>query len=96
VRKVSCGYTLQANGKQERKFSAEWTKEQALGELAARLLKRDAPPAPAAPRTLAQVATEYLDYKRGKGKRSIRQDEQILAQLKARLGAETSIVELTA
>jgi integrase len=96
VRKVSWGYTFQANGKQERKFSGEWTRDDAQNALAARLLERDTPPAPATPKTLAQVATEYLDYKRGKGKRSIRQDEQILAKLKARLGADTAIVELTA
>jgi hypothetical protein len=43
-----------------------------------------------------EAGAEYLDYKRGKGKRSIRQDEQILAKLKARLGADASIVEITA
>jgi hypothetical protein len=48
------------------------------------------------PKTLGQVAQEYLDYKRGKGKRSIRQDEQILAKLKARLSADTPITEVTA
>lgn len=96
VKKIAWGYTLQAGGKQERKFSAGWTKDDAQNELAARLLQRDAPPAPATRKTLAQVAAEYLDYKRGKGKRSIRQDEQILGKLKARVGAETPIVEITA
>jgi hypothetical protein len=95
VRKVAWGYTLQAGGKQERKFSGEWNKDDAQNALAARLLERDAPPPPAAPKTFDQVAVEYLDYKRGKGKRSIRQDEQILTKLKARLSADTSIVELT-
>jgi len=58
VRRIAWGYTLQVGGKQERKFSAEWTKDDAQNELAARLLQRDAPPAPVAPKTLAQVATE--------------------------------------
>ncbi len=40
--------------------------------------------------------TEYLDYKRAKGKRSIRQDEQISEKLKRGLGAETSVTEITA
>jgi integrase len=96
VKKVAWGYTLQVGGRQARKFSAEWTKDDAQNALAARLLERDAPAPPAVPKTLELVATEYLDYKRGKGKRSIRQDEQILAKLKARLGADTAIVELTA
>src|SRR5512136_2694066 len=96
VKKIAWGYTLQVNGTQVRKFSAAWSKEAAQNELAAQLLQRDAPPAPAVPKTLGQVATEYLEYKRGKGKRSIRQDEQILAKVKARLGADNSIVDLTA
>jgi hypothetical protein len=66
-KKVAWGYTLQTGGKQERKFSADWTKDDAQNELAKRLLERDAPPAPAVPKTLGLVAQEYLDYKRGKG-----------------------------
>jgi integrase len=95
VRKVAWGYTLQAGGKQERKFPGEWSKDDAQNALAARLLERDAPPPPAVPKAFGQISMEYLDYKRGKGKRSIRQDEQILTKLQARLGADTSIVELT-
>jgi hypothetical protein len=75
VRKVAYGYTLQVNGKQERCFRAEWTREQAQDEMAKRLRTRDAPPAPAVPKTFAEVAEEYLAFKRGKGKRSVREDE---------------------
>ncbi len=64
--------------------------------MAARILERDAPQPPATPKTFGQAAQEYLDFKRGKGKRLIRQDEQIIAKLKARLGADTPIGELTA
>lgn len=95
VKRIAWGHTLQAGGKQERKFSADWTRDDAQQALATRLLERDAPSAPAVPKTLSQVAQEYLAYKRGKGKRSIRQDEQILTKLKARLGAEAPIVEIT-
>jgi len=42
------------------------------------------------------VGEEHLAYKRGKGNRSIRQDEQILAKLKARIGVETPVHEITA
>jgi hypothetical protein len=93
---VAYGYTLQVNGKQERCFRAEWTREQAQEELAKRLRKRDAPPAPAAPKTFGQVAEEYLTFKRGKGKRSVREDEKILAKLKTRLGGDTPLPEITA
>jgi len=96
VRKVAYGYTLQVDGKQERCFRAEWTREAAQDELAKRLLERDTPPAPAAPKTFAEVAEEYLAFKRGKGKRSIHEDEKILAKLKARFGADTPLPEITA
>src|SRR3990170_4307116 len=78
AKKVAWGYTLQLNGKQERRVCGEWTKEQARDALAKRILERDAPKEPAKPKTLGEVAGEYLDYKRGKGKRSIKRDEQIL------------------
>jgi len=40
--------------------------------------------------------TEYLEYKRAKGKRSIRQDEQICGKLTRGFGAETPVTEITA
>jgi hypothetical protein len=61
VRKVSWGYTLQANGKQERQFSADWTEEDARAELAKRILAKDTPKA--RPTTLAQAADRYLQAK---------------------------------
>jgi len=64
--------------------------------LAKRILERDTPKTPPAPQTLAQVAEEYLAFKRGKGKRSIAQDEQLLTKLKAGLGADTPLTEITA
>ncbi len=96
IRKVSWGYSVQVDGKQERHVCAAWSKEEAQAELAARILERDAPKEPAKPKTFGEVAQEYLDFKKGKGKRSIRQDEQILGKLKARLGADTPITEITA
>ena len=70
VKEAAWGYTLQVKGKQERKFSGEWTRETAQQALAARTLQLDAED-PRAPRTLGQVAQEYLDYKRAKGKKSL-------------------------
>jgi hypothetical protein len=43
VRRTAWGYTLQDDGKQERKFNSAWTQEDAQRELAARILERDAP-----------------------------------------------------
>jgi hypothetical protein len=45
--------------------------------------------------TLGQVAHEHFDFKREKGKRSIRQDEQIIRRLKRGLLADTPITEIT-
>jgi hypothetical protein len=51
-------------------------------------------PAPA--KTFAEVPEEYLAFKRGKGKRSIHEDEKILTKLKARLGADMPLPEISA
>ena len=96
VRKVAWGYTLQVNGQQERRYGAAWSRRDAEEALARRLLERDAPPPPVKPKALAELVTEYLDYKRAKGKRSIRQDEQICRKLKRGFGAETPVTEITA
>ncbi len=96
VRKVAWGYTLQVNGKQERKFSAAWSKQDAQEALAKRLLERDRPKDPPRPKTLSEVAREYLEFKRAKGKRSVRRDEQRLRRLLRAFGAETPLPEITA
>src|SRR5688500_8629501 len=96
IRRVAWGYTAVLDGQQVRSFGEEGTKEDAEAALATRILAPPAPPAPPAPKTLAQVAQEYLDFKRGKGKRSIAQDEQLLKKVKAGVGAETPLVEITA
>ena len=95
VKKVAWGYTLQVKGQQERKFSGEWTREAAEQALAARTLQLDAED-PRAPRTLAQVAQEYLNYKRAKGKKSLENDTTFIARFKDFFGAETPIAEVTA
>jgi hypothetical protein len=77
VRRVAWGYTLQVNGEQERRYDAAWSRGDAQEALAKRLLEQDAPAPPPLPKTLGELVTEYLAYKRAKGKRSIRQDEQI-------------------
>jgi integrase len=95
IKKVAWGYTLQVNGKQERRVCKEWTKEQARDALAERILERDAPKEPPKPKTLGEVAQDYLDYKRGKGKRSIDRDAEILGHLQRHLGKDTPLTEIT-
>lgn len=65
IRKVSWGYSVQVDGKQERHVCAAWSKEEAQAELAGRILERDAPKEPPKPKTLGEVAQEYLEFKKG-------------------------------
>jgi integrase len=99
VKRTAWGYTLERQGKQVRKMSSAWTKEDAQQALAAALLERDTPPPPPPPdsKTLAALATEYLDFKRAKGKRSLKEDARALTRrLLPWFGAETPVAELTA
>ncbi len=96
VKKISWGYTLQVKGKQERKFSGKWTREDAQTALAARLLNVEAPAAPPVGEgiTFGQAAERYLAVKARK--RSLADDRRMLEQLKAAFGTETPLVEITA
>jgi len=96
VRKVAWGYTLQVNGKQERKFSAAWSKQDAQEALAERVLERDEPKPPPEPKTFGEVAKEYLEFKRAKGKRTLLDDEQRLTRVLRWFGTDTPITEVTA
>jgi site-specific recombinase XerD len=93
---MAWGFTLQVEGKQERKYDAAWTKDDAQAALAARILARDTPPAPASPKTFAEVVTAYVAFKKAEGKRSIADDERALERLKSWFGDETPITDITA
>ena len=98
VRHVAYGYTLMANGKRERKFSGEWTTEAGVFEaLAKRQPEVGAGVLTRAERTLAEVAEEYLAYKRDHGKRSLKDDERIVrARLLPAFGPGLPVRRLTA
>jgi integrase len=96
VKKISWGYTLQVDGRQERKFSGKWTREEAQNALAARLLNLETPAPPPVGEgiTFGQAAERYLAVKARK--RSLADDRRMLEQLKAAFGTETLLVEITA
>ena len=97
VKRVAWGYTLQLNGKQERRFNVAWSKDDARDALAARILERDKrrePPPDTI--TLGMMAEKYLLHKEAARKRSIRNDRMALARLTSALGAETALADVTA
>lgn len=99
VKRVAWGFTLQVNGKQVRRFNGAWSEADAQKAMAAAVLDRDAPALSAGPptRTLDELAGEYLDFKRAKGKRSLADDALALTRrIVPWFGAETLVTEMTA
>jgi integrase len=96
VKRVSWGYTLQVNGKQERVTDSAWTEQDAEKALAARLLGiTDAPTASASVGiTFGQALERYLKAK--SRKKSINDDARHLTALRGSFGAETPLAEITA
>jgi len=87
------GFSFQAGGRQHKHYAEAWSRRDAVEALAAR---RRAVESPLSTKTFAEVVEEYVAYKRGKGKRSLFEDEKLLRKLQARLGGDTPIVEITA
>jgi integrase len=98
VKRTAWGYTVQLHGKQERKFNAGWSKQDAEDALAARLLDRDVPPTPPAASVLTfKAMTErYLREKEAGRKKTIQTDREVLARFLDVFGAATPLVEITA
>ena len=93
VKRVSYGFTVQVDNRQERRFSAEWGRERARDELAKFLLEREAEHALPAPLTLAAAIERYLAAKARK--RSVAHDRRLLAALQEHFGAGTPLTEIT-
>jgi integrase len=94
TKRKAWGFTAQINGKQVRRYQAEWTQDDAEAELAKALLKIE-PEKPKGPGiTLAQAAERYLASKARK--RTIDADRRQLELLKAEFGEATPLAEITA
>ena len=92
VKRVAYGFTAQVDGKQERRFAAEWDRETAQDELAKFLLERDKPKA--TPITLAEAQTRYEQAKARK--QTLAGDRLIFKRLLAHFGAATRLDKITA
>ena len=88
------GFTAQINGKQVRRYKAEWTQDDAEAELAKALLQIEPAKPKGAGITLAQAADRYLATKARK--RTVEADRRQLNLLKAEFGAEMPLAEITA
>ena len=76
TKRKAWGFTAQINGKQVRRYKAEWTQDDAEAELAKALLQIE-PPKPKTPSiTLAEAAERYLATKARK--RSLAKDRKTL------------------
>ena len=96
VKRAAWGYTVQINGKQERRFDGSWTRDDAQKALAARLLAHETVKAPKPPMTFGEAVTRYLGVKESDGKRSLHDDRLQLERLKTAFGAATPLAQLTA
>jgi integrase len=94
TKRKAWGFTAQINGKQVRRYKAEWTQDDAEAELAKALLQIEPQKPKGAGITLAQAADRYLVSKARK--RTIEADRRQLELLKAEFGAETPLAEITA
>ena len=94
TKRKAWGFTAQINGKQVRRYKAEWTQDDAEAELAKALLQIE-PEKPKGPGiTLAQAADRYLATKARK--RTVEADRRQLDLLKTEFGGETPLAEITA
>src|SRR5262245_40182026 len=98
VKRHAWGYTLQApDGKQERKYDASWSREDAEKALAARLLNLEPKPAPDPTLiTFKQMTERYLREKEASKKKTIKSDRRIIKRLLTAFGETTPLTEISA
>ena len=88
------GLHAQINGKQVRRYKAEWTQDDAEAELAKALLDIEAAKPKGPGITLDQAVERYLAAK--SRKRSVSEDRRILGHLKKYFGKDTPLADITA
>src|SRR5262245_5266016 len=94
TKRKAWGFTAQINGKQVRRYKAEWTQDDAEAELAKALLKIEPDKRTGAGLTFEQAVERYLATK--SRKRSVSEDRRILGHLKHYFGKETPLAQITA
>ena len=92
--RATCADATCSGCQQVRQFHAEWSKEQAEEALSKYLLKIEPAKAATGGMTLAQACERYLGLKARK--KSLANDTRIVKHLKAELGEDTPLAEITA
>ena len=96
VKRTAWGYTVQINGRQERKYDAAWSREDAEKALTARLLNVATPKVEDVHIVTFKAMTErYLKEKEISRKRTIENDRKIITRLLAFFGESTASGELS-
>ena len=93
TKRKAWGFTAQINGKQVRRYKAEWTQDDAEAELAKALLQIEPEKPKAIGITLNQAVERYVAAK--SRKRSVSEDRRILGHLKNYFGKDTPLAEIT-
>ena len=91
TKRKAWGFPAQSNGKQVRRYKAEWTQDDAEAELAKALLQIEPEKSKGPGITLAQAADRYLASK-GR-KRTIEANRRQVDLLKAEFGAQEAVLE---
>jgi len=94
TKRKAWGFTAQINGKQVRRYKAEWTQDDAEAEPAQALLQIEPEKAKGDGITLDQAVERYLAAKARK--RSVSEDRRILGHLNDYFGKDTPLAEITA
>src|SRR5215831_6256059 len=94
TKRKAWGFTAQINGKQVRRYKAEWTQDDAEAELAKALLKIEPEKPKGSGMSLEHAVERYLAAKARK--RSVSEDSRILGHLKGYFGKDTLLAEISA
>lgn len=94
TRRRAWGYTVIIDGKRQKNYRAEWTREDAEKALAELLLKVEQPKGRGVGLTLGEAADRYLSAK--VRKRTVAEDRRLLEHLKQVFGADSPLAEITA
>src|SRR5215831_373760 len=94
TKRKAWGFTAQINGRQVRRYKAEWTQDDAEAELAKALLKMEPEKQKGPGIRLEQAVERYLSAK--SRKRSVSEDRRILGHLKDYFGKDTLLADITA